>query len=192
MKPQWLLSISSSYFLGRFQSSSETTGEKLIRKWPRARLFLLHPSSDLWSRGERDSCSSAAMLLEGLFHVAHLWPGRSQWREKWPLVKIWPLILITLQNIQCFFFFREAQTRVFVRSWCCYHSHTVLQRHIHKLEFLSRAICLCKIFTFILGGQFLLPQRANSGEVEIIQPQNWMTQRRFGAWGIQTGPFTVY
>ena len=36
MKPQWLLSISSAYFLGRFQSSGETTGEKLIRKWPRA------------------------------------------------------------------------------------------------------------------------------------------------------------
>ena len=44
-------------------------------------------------------------------------------------------------------------------------------------------------FAFILGGQFLLPQRANNGKREFIQLQNWMRQRGFGAWDIQTGPF---
>ena len=29
-------------------------------------------------------------------------------------------------------------------------------------------------FTFILGGQFLLPQRANNGKGTLIQPQNRM------------------
>ena len=43
-------------------------------------------------------------------------------------------------------------------------------------------------FTFILGGQFLLPQRANNGKREFTQLQNWMRQRGFSAWGIQTGP----
>ena len=45
------------------------------------------------------------------------------------------------------------------------------------------------IFTFILGGQFLLPQRAKIEKMEFIQPQKWMRQRVFSAWGIQTGPF---
>ena len=44
-------------------------------------------------------------------------------------------------------------------------------------------------FTFILGGQFLLPQRANMEKREFSQLQNWMRQRGFSAWGIQTGPF---
>ena len=106
-------------------------------------------------------------------------------------------------------------------------------------------------FTFILGGQFLLPQRANNGKREIhptpklnetegfqclwhsnwticsplshfcshifstftlsywgaisyyprrpimgkrefFQLQNWMRQRVFSAWGIQTGPFAAH
>ena len=38
-------------------------------------------------------------------------------------------------------------------------------------------------FTFILGGQFLLPQRANNGEREFFQPQNWMRQRGFECLG---------
>ena len=46
-------------------------------------------------------------------------------------------------------------------------------------------------FTFILGGQFLLPQRANNGKREFIQLQNWMRQRGFSAWGIQPGPFAA-
>ena len=46
-------------------------------------------------------------------------------------------------------------------------------------------------FTFILGGQFLLPQRANYGKREFFQLQNWMRQRGLGAWGIQTGPFAA-
>ena len=46
-------------------------------------------------------------------------------------------------------------------------------------------------FTFILGGQFLLPQRANNGKGEFIQLQNWMRQRGFGAWSIQIGPFAA-
>ena len=36
-------------------------------------------------------------------------------------------------------------------------------------------------FTFILGGQFLLPQRANMEKREFIQLQNWMRQRGLGA-----------
>ena len=51
---------------------------------------------------------------------------------------------------------------------------------------LFRKLSIC--FTFILGGQFLLPQRANSEKREIFQFQNWMRQRGLGAWGIQTGP----
>ena len=43
-------------------------------------------------------------------------------------------------------------------------------------------------FTFILGGQFLLPKWPNNGKREFSQPQNWMRQRVFGAWGIQTVP----
>ena len=42
---------------------------------------------------------------------------------------------------------------------------------------------------FILGGQFLLPERANNVKWEFTQPQKWMRQRVFSAWGIQTGPF---
>ena len=47
-------------------------------------------------------------------------------------------------------------------------------------------------FTFILGGQFLLPQRANNGKGEFSQPQNWMRQGGLGSLGIQTGPFAVH
>ena len=46
-------------------------------------------------------------------------------------------------------------------------------------------------FTFILGGQFLLPQRANNEKGEFIQLQKWMMQRIFSAWGIQIGPFAA-
>ena len=46
-------------------------------------------------------------------------------------------------------------------------------------------------FTFILGGQFLLPQRAINGKREFSQLQNWMRQMGLGAWGIQTGPFAT-
>ena len=44
-------------------------------------------------------------------------------------------------------------------------------------------------FTFLLGGQFLLPQRANTEKRELFQLQKWTRQRGLGAWGIQTGPF---
>ena len=47
-------------------------------------------------------------------------------------------------------------------------------------------------FTLMLGGQFLLPQRANNGKGEFIQPQNWMRQRGFSPWGIQTGTVAVH
>ena len=47
-------------------------------------------------------------------------------------------------------------------------------------------------FTFILGGQFLLPQRANMEKWEFIQLQNWMRQRGLSAWCIQTGPFAAF
>ena len=46
-------------------------------------------------------------------------------------------------------------------------------------------------FTFILGGQFLLPQRDNMKKRDFTQLQNWMRQRGFSAWGIQTGPFAA-
>ena len=46
-------------------------------------------------------------------------------------------------------------------------------------------------FTFILGGQFLLPQRANTEKREFSQLPIWMMQRGFSAWGIQTGPFVA-
>ena len=47
-------------------------------------------------------------------------------------------------------------------------------------------------FSFILGGQFLLPQMANNGKGRFIQLQNWMRQGVFSAWGIQTGPFAAH
>ena len=47
-------------------------------------------------------------------------------------------------------------------------------------------------FTFILGGQFLLPQRANNWKREFIQLRNWMRLRVFSAWGIHTGPFASH
>ena len=46
--------------------------------------------------------------------------------------------------------------------------------------------------TFILGGQFLLPQRANNGKREFTQLQNWMRQRIFSAWGILIGLFSAH
>ena len=46
--------------------------------------------------------------------------------------------------------------------------------------------------TFILGGHFLLPQRANNEKGVIFQFQKWMTQGVVSAWGIQTGPFAPH
>ena len=46
-------------------------------------------------------------------------------------------------------------------------------------------------FTFMLGGQFLLPQRANNGKREFFQPQNWLGERVFSALGNQTVPFAA-
>ena len=62
--------------------------------------------------------------------------------------------------------------------------------HLHPFKpilFWKFSICC----TFILGGQFLLPQRADSEKKEIFQFQNWMRQRDLSAWGIQTGPFAA-
>ena len=44
-------------------------------------------------------------------------------------------------------------------------------------------------YTFILGSPFLLPRRANYEKGEFSQLQNWMVERVFCAWGIQTRPF---
>ena len=44
-------------------------------------------------------------------------------------------------------------------------------------------------FTFILGGQFLLPQRANMHKREFSQLQNWMRQRVRRKAVICGGPF---
>ena len=46
-------------------------------------------------------------------------------------------------------------------------------------------------FTFILGSQFLLPQRANNGKGKFSQLPIWMRLRGFSAWGIQTGPLAA-
>ena len=46
-------------------------------------------------------------------------------------------------------------------------------------------------FTFILGSQFLLPQRANNGKGEFSQLPIWMRLRGFSAWSTQTGPFAA-
>ena len=46
-------------------------------------------------------------------------------------------------------------------------------------------------FTFILGSQFLLPQRANNGKREFSKLQKRMTQWVFSARAIQTGPFAA-
>ena len=62
--------------------------------------------------------------------------------------------------------------------------------HLHPF----RPILLKQIsnfFTFILGSQFLLPQRANNGKREFSQPQKRMRQRIFSTWGIQTGPLAA-
>ena len=37
-------------------------------------------------------------------------------------------------------------------------------------------------FTFMLGGQFLLPQRANNGKREFFQLKKWIRQWVFSAW----------
>ena len=44
---------------------------------------------------------------------------------------------------------------------------------------------------YILGGQFLLPQRSNKWKREFNQLQNWMRQRVLGTMGIQTGSFAA-
>ena len=63
--------------------------------------------------------------------------------------------------------------------------------HLQPFELiLSQKIFI--FFTFILGGQFLLPQRANMQEREFSQLQNWIRHRGLGAWGIQTGPFAAH
>ena len=46
-------------------------------------------------------------------------------------------------------------------------------------------------FSFILGGQFLLPQKTNMEKREFSQLQNWIRERGFSALGIQTGPFAA-
>ena len=46
-------------------------------------------------------------------------------------------------------------------------------------------------FTFIMGVQLLLPQRANYEKREFTQLQKWTRHRGFSAWGNQTGPIAV-
>ena len=67
---------------------------------------------------------------------------------------------------------------------------------VFKLDHLQpfKPILLSKIsicFIFILGGQFLLPQRAISEKREFSQLQKWMRQGVSSAWGIQNGPFAA-
>ena len=57
---------------------------------------------------------------------------------------------------------------------------------------LSLSQKIFNFFTFILGGQFLLPQRATNGKKEFIQLKNWIRQRVFSALGSQTGQFADF
>ena len=62
--------------------------------------------------------------------------------------------------------------------------------NLHPFEpILFEQFSICIIL--ILGGQFLLPQRASSEKREISQLQEWMIERDFGALGIQTGPYAT-
>ena len=64
----------------------------------------------------------------------------------------------------------------------------IILDHLQPVELFS--IWICSWFsTFILGSQFLLPQRAKNGKVEFSKLQKWMRQRGSCAWEIQTGPF---
>ena len=65
---------------------------------------------------------------------------------------------------------RGIQTRSFGAGWADF-----------VLEFF-------KMFHLYTGGQFLLPQRANTQKRDIFQFQKWMRQGVFSAWGIQIGP----
>ena len=49
---------------------------------------------------------------------------------------------------------------------------------------------ICNTFV-VLGGQFLLPQRANCEKREFSQLQKWMRQRCLSTWGIQIGLFAA-
>ena len=65
-----------------------------------------------------------------------------------------------------------------------------------KLDHLQpfKPILFRKIFNFfhfILGSQFLLPQRANNGSWENFPFPIWIRLRGFSAWGIQTGPLAA-
>ena len=63
-------------------------------------------------------------------------------------------------------------------------------KHLHPVEplFLRK---FSFFFTFILGGQFLLPLRANNGKVGFSQLEKWMRQRLSCAWEVQTRPFAA-
>ena len=63
--------------------------------------------------------------------------------------------------------------------------------HLHHVEPLLFTK-FSNFFTFILGGQFLFPQRANTEKREFFQLQKWTRERGLDAWGIQTGPFAAY
>ena len=56
----------------------------------------------------------------------------------------------------------------------------------HLVKFTAK---MFHLFTFILEGQFLVPQKANRQKGELSQLKNWMRQRDFRAWGINPGPF---
>ena len=60
--------------------------------------------------------------------------------------------------------------------------------HLQPIQ--PHLFCKISIFsTFLLGSQFLLPQRAHNGKREFSQLQKWMRQGVFIAWSIQTGQF---
>ena len=50
---------------------------------------------------------------------------------------------------------------------------------------------ISNFFTFVLGGQFLLPQRANKGKRGFSQLQKRMRQWVYGALGLHAGPFAA-
>ena len=58
---------------------------------------------------------------------------------------------------------------------------------VHSAHFVLK---ISQLFHFHTGEPFLFT--TNNGKGEFTQPQNWMKQMDFNAWGIQTVTFAVH